>query len=612
MVESDKGEKKKLRVLVDTGAEVNLIRTNLFSEENFELAAKPITLVTVSGDRLGGGQMWGKFTIALSPLEEKDVHVEGGHSTPIMSGMFYEADIAWDAIVGYPLLSSSRVGIFPHLNCLTQDMGDGKFRCIGGIHVENEDIEKKKARDFEWCDYAVNQEMVNDIINHFQCRPTVDAFATSQNRRFPRYWSRQDSAWEKDWSKEPLIWCNPPFRQLERVVNKFITDQARGILIAPQRDQPWWPKLMDITVDLLKLPEGESIFDKGGLLPQPPPSWPVYAFFVDGSLAELVDEPLKMSRSTWPDMDESVFVSEVVAIMSHHGILPSPTWELVKSEKLVASVVRAGADGLTGQQKEIIEEKKSLIMKEFGHDVLSGKLVPNPPVRGPYGEARIELLPGAAPKRARAFQLQGERGEALKKTLEEFQNLGWIEVSYSDWGSPAFMVPKKVQGEWRMVVDYRALNTVTRHDSYNLPLVETLLQQHREMKIFTVLDMKKGYHQMPLAESSRPYTAMSTPYGLWQWKVMPMGAKNGNAAFQRMMEWVLKDFDFAWPFVDDVIIASRGENMDQAIAQHAKDVHAVLEKFREVQLVCDLSKAQLFQTEVEFCGHTIGHGKRRL
>ena len=58
------------------------------------------------------------------------------------------------------------------------------------------------------------------------------------------------------------------------------------------------------------------------------------------------------------------------------------------------------------------------------------------------------------------------------------------------------MVSKNIQPYWRMVVYYRALTSVTRHDAYNLPLVEPLLQKHVKMKMFTVLDMTKGYNQM--------------------------------------------------------------------------------------------------------------------
>ena len=106
-----------------------------------------------------------------------------------------------------------------------------------------------------------------------------------------------------------------------------------------------------------------------------------------------------------------------------------------------------------------------------------------------------------------------------------------------------------------------------------------MLQRQAKRSIFTVLDMKKGYHKMPLHPDSRAVTAMTTPFGLWQWKVMPMGAKNGNSAFQRMMDWVLKDLEFADPFVDDVIISSgeKGDTEEEMIMKHTEDVKRVLE-----------------------------------
>ena len=61
-----------------------------------------------------------------------------------------------------------------------------------------------------------------------------------------------------------------------------------------------------------------------------------------------------------------------------------------------------------------------------------------------------------------------------------------------------------------------------------------------------MLDLKHGYHQMPLHQDSRPCTAMSTPLGPMQWKVVPMGAKNGNAAFERMMEELLGPVRDCW------------------------------------------------------------------
>jgi hypothetical protein len=235
----------------------------------------------------------------------------------------------------------------------------------------------------------------------------------------------------------------------------------------------------------------------------------------------------------------------------------------------------------------------------------------DPPQRGPFGLAELKLKPGAVPKRQRGFTTQGEKAEGLNALVKEFVERGWIEPSYSEWSSAAFVVPKKEPGTWRMVVDYRYLNSMICHDAYQLPLIEPLLQKHSRAKVLTVIDMKKGYHQMPLRKDPRHLTAMQTPSGLWQWRVMPMGVKIGNAAFQRMMEWVLRDLPFADAFVDDIIVSSEADTYEEAVAKHKEDLMVVLGRLRENKLVCDLSKAQLFVDYVEFCGHLVGQGTRR-
>ena len=82
-----------------------------------------------------------------------------------------------------------------------------------------------------------------------------------------------------------------------------------------------------------------------------------------------------------------------------------------------------------------------------------------------------------------------------------------------------------------------------------------------------------------------------------------MGLKNGNAMFQRMMEWVLRDLENADPYVDDIIIGSTGENMEDIMKNHERDVRAVLRVLREENLIVDPKKANIFMGEVEFCGH---------
>ena len=161
-------------------------------------------------------------------------------------------------------------------------------------------------------------------------------------------------------------------------------------------------------------------------------------------------------------------------------------------------------------------------------------------------------------------------------------------------------------------MDYRWLNECTLPDAYPLPLIDDILCRQGKNRVWTVLDMKHGYHQMPLAPEARHLTAMAIPgKGLYQWKVMPMVIRNGNAQFQRMMEWVLRDLPFADVYVNDVIIGSTGTTEQEMLASHARHVEQVLELFAQHQLVAKLSKASFFSSSVEFCGQILEGAKRR-
>ena len=285
--------------------------------------------------------------------------------------------------------------------------------------------------------------------------------------------------------------------------------------------------------------------------------------------------------------------------------------EAYTAVKLVVSIPRLAAEEAKENPK--VPELKDRLIEAYPR-LSSGVANKNPPDRGKYGTAKIKLKPNPKIFWDREYQLQGERAEAMRKLLMEFVERGWIEASDSEWASPAFINPKKEKGELRFVVDYRGLNEQTEHDSYSLPLIDSILQKQQKKHIFTVLDLKHGYHKMPLHEYSRPCTAMSTPLEPMQWKVVPIGAKNGNASFQRMMEDLLQPVrDRADPFVDDIIIGSGIDDMtdDELIQAHEKDLRRVLGVLDKHSMVCKPTKASLFVREVEFARHVVGHGQRR-
>ena len=300
--------------------------------------------------------------------------------------------------------------------------------------------------------------------------------------------------------------------------------------------------------------------------------------------------------------------------LGHLGRPPEPKPSGVATPQVSSVVEVPGKAKAESDDCPKIQALRARLKQKYGDTFFSGKPVFPPPVRGPYGEAKIRLKQDPRVYRHREFALRGERKEAMEKILSDFIERGWLEPCHSEWASPCFVVPKKVAGEWRLVADYRGLNAQTQHDSYTLPLIEDMLQKQHRRRIFTVIDLKHGYHQMPLAKESRACTAMSTPLGPLQWKVMPMGVTNGNAAFQRMLENLLEPVrDCADPFVDDVIIASGDPSMsyEELLEAHERDVTRVLDLLVRHKLTGSSDKATIAVSEVVFAGHVVGNGQQK-
>ena len=126
----------------------------------------------------------------------------------------------------------------------------------------------------------------------------------------------------------------------------------------------------------------------------------------------------------------------------------------------------------------------------------------------------------------------------------------------SPWAAPMFPIPKK-DGSIRLVVDYRRLNQVTEADPYSMPRIEVLPELMGHPRLFTTLDLWKGYYQVPVDPAHRIKTAFVTQFGKFQFTVMPFGLKNVPATFQWLMDTILhKVTEFAVWYIDDICIFS--------------------------------------------------------
>jgi hypothetical protein len=98
--------------------------------------------------------------------------------------------------------------------------------------------------------------------------------------------------------------------------------------------------------------------------------------------------------------------------------------------------------------------------------------------------------------------------EELKKQLNELSDKGYIGPSTSPWGSPVLFVKKK-DGSMRMCIDYQNMNDVTVKNKYPLPRIDDLLDQLRNTKFFSKIDLRSGYDQMKIQSEDIPKTTLS-------------------------------------------------------------------------------------------------------
>jgi hypothetical protein len=153
----------------------------------------------------------------------------------------------------------------------------------------------------------------------------------------------------------------------------------------------------------------------------------------------------------------------------------------------------------------------------------------------------IELIPGTAPIAQRAYRMNPQDLEELKRQLADMLSKGLSRPSTSPWGSPVLFVDKQ-DGTIRLCVDYRKLNEVTIKNKYPLPKIEDLFDQLNGAKVFSKIDLRTGYHQLKVRESDIPKTAFTTRYGLFEYTVMSFGLTNAPAYFMNLMNKVFMKF----------------------------------------------------------------------
>ena len=152
---------------------------------------------------------------------------------------------------------------------------------------------------------------------------------------------------------------------------------------------------------------------------------------------------------------------------------------------------------------------------------------------------RIELQPGAVPKRSKVRPLNPDQRLNLKEQLDEWIQQGIIAPANSTQASPLVPVNKKKDGRTRWVTDLRQLNDVTIKDAYPLMNIQENLRKLKDAKIFTSIEACEAYHAIQIEEGSRDCTAFISPFGTFRYIRMLFGLSNARSVYSRMFDLAL-------------------------------------------------------------------------
>jgi Reverse transcriptase (RNA-dependent DNA polymerase). len=260
--------------------------------------------------------------------------------------------------------------------------------------------------------------------------------------------------------------------------------------------------------------------------------------------------------------------------------------------------VKTTGKDIAEQQTHLIPQHRTALAAMLAkHDEMFNRVLG----KYPDGTVRLQIVPGVSPIHCKPFAVPHRNLKQFKREIDTLVLLDVIEpILISEWAFPSFLVPKK-DGTARFVSDFRRLNEILPDEKHDLPKIRDVLQRRSGFDFVTTIDITSQFYHFSLDPESRRYVVITTPFGKYRYKRLPMGIKIAPSYAQAVMTKLFRDLmDFVECFMDDLAIFTKG-----TFEQHLKDVDLVLSRLNAANFSIKAKKCHFAVQRVEYLGHII-------
>jgi hypothetical protein len=202
------------------------------------------------------------------------------------------------------------------------------------------------------------------------------------------------------------------------------------------------------------------------------------------------------------------------------------------------------------------------------------------------------------PRKQKLRKMSDDKAEGARNEVKRLLSARVIrEVTYPEWLANTVMV-KKVNGKWRICIDFTDLNKACPKDEFPLPRIDSLVDAAATSKLMSLLDCYAGYHQIWMKKEDEPKTSFITPSGTYCYLRMPKGLKNAGGRFSRMTSKVLSSQigRNVLTYVNDIMVKSTKQE------NHIANLQETFANFRKAGLKLNPEKCVFGVKKGKFLG----------